>query len=163
MPAWKEMTMVSTPSPLHDTDAGAPTASTAPPRNSQQATGPDPLIQLEQAARQVAESASTYAHATLDAFRLGVRNFFARLVLMTLLAIAGLVTIIVGVVLLLNGLAHALAAGFGGPLWVGYIVMGLFAAAAPIAIWQVRTVIARKRSFRETQAKYEARDANRAA
>lgn len=110
-------------------NAAAPDPSstaTSPP-----AAKPDPLAEIHSVFATIRAAASRYAGNLIDTASLRARQA----VLRTALLLAGALLLFLvagcGVVLILVGGAQALAQAFDAPLWVGLLIVGVIAIAAP--------------------------------
>jgi len=70
------------------------------------------------------EYASLYVAAKMDSLKLSVRNLVLYAVLGVLGLVAGTALLVMAVVQLLSGLAGVIAAGLGGRMWAGNLIVG---------------------------------------
>src|SRR3954468_10758029 len=70
------------------------------------------------------EYASLYVAAKMDSLKLSVRNLVLYAMLGVLGLVAGTALLVMAVVQLLSGLAGVIAAGLGGRMWAGNLIVG---------------------------------------
>ena len=106
---------------------------------------------------QLGEYFRHYLSARIDLLKLSLRNaaIYAALGLVGLIALMALVATLV--VMLLGGLAELIAAGLGGRMWAGNLIvsLGMFALIG-IGAWLGLKML-RDSHFKQTKAKYELR------
>jgi membrane protein implicated in regulation of membrane protease activity len=99
-------------------------------RRSQTAPEQEPIA-TEALDRLLAQAAELYAYtmhfvtAKTDGIKLSVRQVVVWTVLGILMLVAAISVIVTAIVLLLTGLAGALAIAFGSGLWLGKVVIGV--------------------------------------
>ncbi len=103
------------------------------------------------------EYASHYVSAKVDKIRLSVRNLVLYAVLGVLGLLIGAAVLVMAVVQLLSGLAGVIAAGLGGRMWAGNLIVGgVLLLGVALAAWLgVRSVF--KSSRKRTVDRYERR------
>jgi len=99
--------------------------------------------------------AGQYFSAKADQWKLTARN----VAIYAALGVVGLIvagaTMVIALVMLFQGLAGAIAAGLGGRMWAGNLIVGIVLLGAFIGGTIIGLGILKKASFKATMKKYE--------
>ena len=116
---------------------------------------PDAFREAMERVGELKDHAALYVSAKVDSLKLSVRNIVLYAVLGVLGLLAGAALIVMAVVQLLSGLAGVIAAGLGGRMWAGNLIVGfVMLAGVALGAWLgVRKVF--NSSRKRTVERYE--------
>lgn len=103
------------------------------------------------------DAGTDYLYATMDAWRVGMRNAMVRIVLLLACGFAAAVTLTTGLILLLLGLARAVSWLFSAPEWVGSLAVGVLVVGTPAIAAAVLLRRQKKVNLEKAKERYAAR------
>jgi len=137
------------------TDSRQSNSSDRAPDNPSQLPPTDALKSAWSRVAEIGEFARAYVAAQSDLLKVRLRNIviLAVLGIVALLGVAALIVTLI--VMLFSGLSQLVAAGLGGRMWAGNLIVsvGMFAILGSGTYLGLRTM--RRKWLKQTQAKYE--------